>query len=129
MAKLSAHKRELLRIEQEKEITDPESSVTWAKWTRTYHSDGKILEKYDCRFKADVYRPNGERYSYGWKLWGNVKKGLDPIQVASDKAERIRSNPDSRWKIVSGGPAPVLDSSGAFLLSGCPLLSGQLEEV
>ena len=110
MAKLSAHGKELLRIELEKEISDPNDSITWARWTRVYHSDGKILQKYDVRWKADTYHPNGEKYSFGWKLKAKVKPGLDPVKVAAEKAERIRAGIAGPWKILSGGPAPVIIS-------------------
>ncbi len=108
MAKLSANGRELLRVELEKDITDPTENITWCRWTRTYHSNGKILQKYDVRFKPDNYRPQGEFHSFGWKLFARVKQGLDPAQVASSKAARIQAGTAGSWKIVNGGPAPVV---------------------
>ena len=112
MAKLSAHKRELLRIELVKEISDPSENITKARWTRTYHSDGKILQKYDVWFKPDQYRPQGELHSFGWKLNARVKAGLDPAKVASDKAERVRSGQAGAWRIVAGDkPAVIISQS------------------
>ena len=115
MARLSAHKRELLRIELVKEITDPAENITKARWTRTYHSDGKILQKYDVWFKPDVYRPDGELHSFGWKLHAKVKAGLDPVAVATAKAERVRSGQAGNWKVISGGPAPVIISQARIV--------------
>jgi hypothetical protein len=116
MARLKAHGRELLRIEREVTITDPERSTTWEKVTKTYHSDGKILQKHDLRWKPDTYHPHGELYSYGWKLWGNVKKGLNISEAIATVATKIREKGDqANWKIVSGGPAPVIVSESAIM--------------
>ncbi len=116
MAKLNAHGRELLRIELEKEITDPSDSITWARWTRTYHADGKILQKYDVRWKPDTYHPSGEKYSFGWKLKAKVKAGLDPVKVAAEKAARIRAGIAGPWRIITGeGPAPVIISQDRII--------------
>ena len=115
MAKLSAHGRELLRIERELEITDPESSTTWARITRTYHADGKILQKHDVKFKPDSYRPNGERYSYGWKLYAKLKKNVDPAEHVARQVALIRDG-QSKWTIVDdGGPAPVIISQSRIM--------------
>jgi hypothetical protein len=51
MARFKKHGKELLRIEKEANVTAPEDSITWHKTTKTYHSDGAILSKYDVRFK------------------------------------------------------------------------------
>lgn len=115
MAKLSAHKKELLRIELVKDITSPDENITKARWTRTYHSDGKILQKYDVWFKPDVYRPQGELHSFGWKLHAKVKAGLDPVQVAAAKAERVWSGQVGDWKVISGGPVPVIISTDRIM--------------
>ena len=115
MAKLSAHGRELLRIEQEKTINDPNESITWARWTRTYHADGKILQKYDCRFKPSPYQPNGEKYSYGWKLYAKLKKGVDPVAHAAEKEQFIRSG-QSKWSISNDTSSqPVMISQSHIM--------------
>lgn len=111
MARLKKHGKELLRIEQEAIITNPERSTIWERVTRTYHADGKILVKHDVRWKPDTYHPAGELYSYGWKVWGNVKKGVD-IPAAYAKIEKaIRDKGElSKWKILAGGSTPVIIS-------------------
>lgn len=108
MAKLSAHGKELLRIERELDITDPESSVTWARLTRTYHADGKILQKHDCKFKPSGYSA-GERYSYGWKLFAKLKKDVSPVAHVAKQIELIQSG-KSKWTIVTGGRPVVMIS-------------------
>jgi hypothetical protein len=114
MAKLSAHGRELLRIEREVEVNDPEQSITWARWTRTYHADGKILQKYDVKFKPSPYQTQGERYSYGWKLYARLKKEIDPATHVAKQTELIREG-KSKWSIVSGGRAPVIISQDRIM--------------
>ena len=111
MAKLSAHGIELLRISQEKTITDPESSTDWARWTRAYFADGKILEKYDVHFKPSTYQPKGERHTYGWKLYGKVKKELSVYDVVAKKKALIASG-QSKWSI-DGDTSPVMTLSAA----------------
>jgi hypothetical protein len=106
MAKLSANGKELLRITQEKNITDPEELITWARWTRTYHSNGKILQKYDCRFKPQPYQQEGI-YSYGWKLYAKLKKEIDPVEHVAAKVALIRSG-QSKWTISNDTTAPVV---------------------
>lgn len=116
MAKLSAHGRELLRISREATITDPRRSTTWERVKRTYHADGKILQKIDVRWKPDVYHPQGELYSYGWKLWGNVKKGNDPAAVVANTVDRIRAKgSDAVWTVVNGGPPVVIISQSRII--------------
>lgn len=109
MARLKKHGKELLRIEQEREVTD-DSSITWQKWTRTYHADGKVLQKIDVRFKPDAIRPKGEFYSYGWKITGTIKKDRTPEQAVANIVSALRAKGDAaKWKIVfSGGTAPVI---------------------
>lgn len=111
MAKLSANGLELLRVEQEVDVNDPERSITWQRITRTYHSNGKILQKHDVRFSPSAYRPNGEHYSYGWKLYAKLKKGIDPAAHAAKLAATITAKgTETKWRIVNGGPAPVIIS-------------------
>lgn len=114
MAKLSANGWELLRIEQEVNVSDPERNTTWERITRTYHSNGKILQKHDLRWKPDTYHPQGEFYSYGWKLYARLKKEVEPAEHAAKLAAKIRLS-DTKWKIVSGGPAPVLISQARIM--------------
>lgn len=115
MAKLSAHGRELLRIEQEKFITDPNESITWARWTRTYHADGKILQKYDCKFKPSPYQSQGERYSYGWKLYAKLKKEVNPQEHVDRQIAHIRSG-KSKWSISNDTSAPPVVISQARIM-------------
>lgn len=114
MAKLSAHKKELLRVERERDIMDPERLITWERVTRTYHSDGKVLQKYDVRFKADSYHPNGELHSYGWKVEGKIKADRTPQQAVENIVRGIREG-TSKWTIASGGPAPVIISQARIM--------------
>ena len=48
MAKLSAHGKELLRIELERDITAPDSATTWRRVTNAYMNDGKVAERGQC---------------------------------------------------------------------------------
>jgi len=112
MAKLSAHGRELLRVERERAINDPERSITWERLTRSYHADGKVLQKYDIRFKPDTYHPQGELHSYGWKLFGKIKADRTAQQAVDTIAQSIRDKgAESSWKIVSGGPAVIVSQA------------------
>jgi hypothetical protein len=116
MAKLSAHGRELLRVEQESEVSNPESSTTWERITRTYHADGKILQKHDVKWKPDWLHSQGERYSYGWKLFGNLKKGIDPVAHVAKVVAGLREKGEaSKWKIVHGGPPVVVVSQARIM--------------
>ena len=116
MAKLSAHGRELLRVEKETEINDPNENITWRRVTRAYFGDGKILSKTDVRWKPDQYRPNGEHYSFGWKLHGKLKAGFNmPDHVALVRANLAK--PESKWKVVGG--APIVMISQARIVAAC----------
>jgi len=109
MARLNKHGKELLRVEAE--IPNPESTLTsWERVTRTYHSDGQVLQKHDVRWKPDLAHPQGELYSYGWKLFAKLKRGVDPVVHAAKVADNIRSKPESRWKIIASGPPPLVIS-------------------
>ena len=115
MAKLSAHGKELLRISQEKDITDPEESITWARWMRAYMADGKILQKYDVTFKPTQFERSPRPYSYGWKLYGKIKKELNVADVVRGKVELIQAG-KSKWAIVgtlgipASEPIVILDA-------------------
>ena len=123
MAKLSAHGKELLRVELERDITEPESSTTWRRVTRAYMNDGKVMEKIDVRFKPDTYRPNGERYSYGWKLYATRKKGSTIENYREYVAKLARSlasgvttgGKPTTWKVVTDG-TPVVHISPAKIM-------------
>ena len=108
MARLSAHGRELLRIELEKDVTDPEDSVSWVRLTRVVMSDGKVMQKQDVRWR---------RYSYGWKLHATVKKDVTtPEAYAAKVKANLEAKPDARWKVVSGG-VPVIVISQAKIMN------------
>jgi hypothetical protein len=114
MAKLKAHGRELLRIERE--VSNESELTTWDRVTKTYHSDGKILIKHDCRFKPSQYDAHPGVYSYGWKIWGNVKKGLNiPDAIATVERNIRAKGENTAWKIVTGGPAPVIISQSRIM--------------
>ena len=99
MAKLSAHGIELLRIERErKPENDPD--VMWERVTRSYRSDGKILQKRDVRFAPDSMDPDGRRYSWGWKLASRVKRDHDIVGAYKATRDSVRTKPDMGWVIL-----------------------------
>jgi len=53
-------------------------STVWERTTKTLMSDGKILEKWDVRFRPHMSYdpPEGNFHSYGWKVYGKAKAGL-----------------------------------------------------
>ena len=123
MAKLSAHGKELLRTAVERDITDSERSITWERVTRAYMIDGKVMQKIDVRFKADSYHPSGERYSYGWKLYGQRKAGttiesyrayVAKLAVALAHGTLVSGKPTT-WKVVTDG-TPVVHISSARIM-------------
>jgi hypothetical protein len=124
MARLSKHGKELLRIARELDITDPTESITWARTTDAYMSDGTVLRKRDVRFKpnpnASWEDKRGELYSWGWKVLGKIKQGIGtPEQVAERRRVEISSKPDSKWKVVSSdiGPAPFVLTTEQVLMA------------
>jgi hypothetical protein len=110
MARLSKHGTELLRIAVETDIDNPESSTTWERLTRSYMSDGKILEKRDVRFKPTAISRVGESYSWGWKLGRRqLKPTVDIREHVAKIAGIIRDTPtETKWRVVAGGSAPVV---------------------
>ena len=102
MAKLKAHGYELLRISKEKTI-DPEAHTfmgetdmgptltVWERTTRSYRSDGHIMEKLDVRFKPSPY--GNDFHSYGWKLYKKLKKGatVTPQEHASKVSASLKA--------------------------------------
>lgn len=65
MAKLSAHGREVARIEKFTERPENELTV-WTRVTYAIMSDGYLMKKLTVRFAFDEFR--GEHtHSYGWK--------------------------------------------------------------
>ena len=126
MAKLSANGTELLRISREKDIplgthtilkdgTDlGESSTTWERVTRVYCSNGKILQKFDVRFKPDCINPKGSSYSYGWKLYGKMKKDHN-IRDLVAKTLQLIAEGKSKWTVENGGPKPVIISQARIV--------------
>lgn len=72
MAKLSSRGRtELARLTKLETKDDPESLTTESKTTVALMSDRTILEKRDVVFRSD-----GKRHSYGWKVRTKVKEGV-----------------------------------------------------
>src|SRR5208282_3542652 len=101
--------RELLRVEKEKEITDQSENITWERTTRAYMSDGTVLAKHDVRFKPNsLYGGTGEFYSWGWKVFGKIKADRTPEQAVANISAKMTANTESKWRIISGGPAPVI---------------------
>ena len=115
MAKLSAHGNELLRLAKETDITDPAESCDWQRVTRVYMSDGKCLQKLDVHFKADTFRPTGESYSYGWKLHAKAKPGFSGQDVVDSILRNLAAKPESKWKVIKGGPKPVIISQSRIM--------------
>lgn len=117
MAKLSAHGNELLRIERELDINDPDRLTIWERITRAYMSDGKVMQKIDVRFKDD------ERHSYGWKLYATLKKGSTiesyrayvAKQAAALASGVTISGKPTSWKVVTDG-RPVVHISQARIM-------------
>jgi hypothetical protein len=117
MARLNKHGRELLRVSREKDYNPDDRIIlkdgtdlglrntTWECVTRAYMADGTILQKHDVRFKPTAYDGGRSFYSYGWKIYGKLKAGIDPQAHATKTAQLIQ---DGKSKIVSGGPAPVI---------------------
>jgi hypothetical protein len=108
MARLKSHGLELLRVQHESAITDSDL-ITWQRITRTYHADGKTLQKRDVRFKPDSYHPEGELHSSGWKVKSILKKGVTQSDHVAHVIAKIKElGTATKWRIVSGGPAPVV---------------------
>ncbi len=109
MARLSKHGKELLRVEKEMDVTDPAENIVWTRTTRAYMADGVVLVKRDVRFKPNsLYGgQTGEFYSWGWKVFGKVKADRTPQQAVANITASIARG-ESKWKVVSGGPAPVI---------------------
>jgi len=78
-------------------------------------SDGKILQKYDVRFKPDTMDPKGRYYSYGWKLHSQLKPGFTMTDHITKVLANIAAKPDTKWKVVSGGLPPVVISQQRIL--------------
>jgi len=109
MARLHKHGKELLRVEKEIDVTDPAENITWARTTRAYMQDGTVLVKRDVRFKPNTLYGGrtGEFYSWGWKVFGKVKSDRTPEQAVANITAAI-SRGESKWRVVNGGPAPVI---------------------
>jgi hypothetical protein len=74
MAKLSSRGRtELVRLTKLDIKDDPKSLASESRTTVALMSDRTILEKRDVVFRAD-----GKRHSYGWKVFSKVKEGVTP---------------------------------------------------
>lgn len=111
MAKLNARgRKELLRIEREINETSPESSTTWQRTTLAVMSDGKVLEKWDVRFKPSTYEQKPGIYSYGWKLKYKAKPGVTPESVRDLFLKRT-TREEKPWTLVSGALKPVILSA------------------
>lgn len=65
MAKLSAHGRELARIERMTEGKEDESTI-WTRHTYALMSDGYIMKKLTVRFRESACI-EAYTHSYGWK--------------------------------------------------------------
>lgn len=121
MARLKSNGTELLRVTREwtfgpqehtvlKDGTDLGLSLTtWERVTRAHMSNGKILFKRDVRFRPDRFNPNGRYYSWGWKLYGRCKPGIDP-KAHADKMRQFITEGRSKWQLDSDRSKPVVIS-------------------
>src|ERR1700694_2560670 len=123
MARLSKHGTELLRIESEHDIADPERSTDWQRTTRAYMSDGKVMQKIDVHFRPTAYQAKGERYSYGWKLYATHKKGttieqyrdyVSKLAAAIGQGLTIGGKP-TVWKMVTDSTPIVVISQARIM--------------
>lgn len=104
------HGKELLRVEREETINDPNQNITWRCRTVAYMANGKVLQKTDVRFKPDAIHRTGEFYSLGWKVRGTLKAEIDPEQKVAKVLQTIAENPEKGWKVVKGAPPAVVIS-------------------
>jgi hypothetical protein len=85
MAKLSARgRKELVRVSRTLTLSPEESSVTLERRTTLALMDDRtVLEKLDVVFRSD-----GAKHSYGWKVRGKAKEGVtvDAFLKAYEKA-------------------------------------------
>lgn len=96
MAKLSARgRRELVRME--KEDNGDDEFCDWRRKTISFMTDGRILQKYDVRFKATEYS-KARKHSYGWKEYLKLKKDVDLYEAFSNLIKKFEAK---GWKLVS----------------------------
>jgi hypothetical protein len=116
MAKLRSHGYEILRIVRERDTSAlvsefGPSNTEWERETRSFRSDGHIMQKLDVRFKPS---PNPavtwetaklRTHSYGWKLYKKLKKDatITIEQYAQKFAGDIRSGKFKTWQIEYEG--------------------------
>ncbi len=78
MAKLTARNRkELVRVTKIIACEDADRLISSERLTIALMSDGKILRKRDVVFRSD-----GTKHSYGWKVFGKAKAGVTAERFA-----------------------------------------------
>lgn len=81
MAKLSAYgQHEVARFVRER-MTPDSTLVEWERKTMAVMHNGRVLVKYDVRFRASTYTET-RFHSYGWKVHGHLKKGRTVADAA-----------------------------------------------
>lgn len=73
MAKLSARGRKELARVTKVVFPGEEELTSQRRYTLSLMSDGVILEKIDVVFRSD-----GKKHSYGWKVRSKVKESVTP---------------------------------------------------
>jgi len=76
MARLKNNGTEVYRLTRENPV-EPGDLIDWDRTTIAIMSNGKLLKKRDVNFKADTYNPNGRKHTWGWKVAGKIKQGVD----------------------------------------------------
>lgn len=110
MAKLSTNGSELLRYFRERQVPAAEGrNVTWERVTVSYRSNGKVLEKHDCRFSPGPYdtpaevAAGGRLTTWGWKVKGKVRAEIGAEGAADHMLAVIRrkgSGPNAEgWRL------------------------------
>ena len=105
MARLSSRGRnELVRLERETDVLDPDDSTDWRRETVAFMSDGKIMRKLDVRFKATAYSP-ARKHSYGWKVTSKLKAGLIPEEMVDKFVQKHEAAGYTRVETPAGSHA------------------------
>lgn len=84
-----------------------QSLCIWERKSKRLMSDGKILEKLDVRFRPDQFDPKGRYHSYGWKVSGTLKAGVDPARWLEIYLAPMKSGAPSPWSVDGDKSRPV----------------------
>jgi len=113
MAKLSARGRTELFRAFKQEQTPNDNYKEWKKTFIVLMSDGKILEKYQVKFKPTTYDKKGILHDWGWKVKGKIKQGVE-----SEKYRDLLKN--HGWTIEGStlkadeSAKPLKEAQGAY---------------